>query len=206
LVGAAATAPDASARRSQVVQVKLGSRVIGHFHSNSISVSGLQARSVGVRLLGATDMNGRAYQWTPYKWQRLRLGRGTWRGVLPAPAFLGIYQLQLRLDHGREFLTNTHWLDRVFPYGTERRPAFATSAEVINDYVAHLPGHQVLVNTTPWPLASWDHRNPRLHDFFAIAFAPRGRKGHKVGRFVMTVREGFHGRWRLLQVAVQPDG
>jgi hypothetical protein len=70
LVGAAATAPDASARRSQVVQVKLGSRVIGHFHSNSISVSGLQARSVGVRLLGATDMNGRAYQWTPYKWQR----------------------------------------------------------------------------------------------------------------------------------------
>jgi hypothetical protein len=186
--------------------VKLGSRVIGHFHSNSISVSGLRARSVGVRLLGATDMNGRAYRWTPYEWQPLRLDRGTWRGVLPAPAFLGIYQLQLRLDHGRKFLTNTQWLERVFPYGTESRPAFPTPAEVISDYVAHLPGHEVLVDIAPWPLASWDHRNPRLHHFFAISFAPRGRKGQKVGRFVTTVREGFHGRWRLLQVAVQPDG
>lgn len=187
-----------------MVRVTLGSRVIGHFHANSIRVSGLTARSVGVRLIGANDMNGRAYQWAPYRWQPLRLSRGTWRGVLPAPVMLGIYQLQLRLDRGRKLLTDTHWLERVFPYETEARPAFPTPADVIQDYVAHLPGHKVLVATRPWPLASYDHRNPRLHRLFAIAYAPRGKTGQRLGRFVTTVREGFNGRWRLLEVTTQP--
>ena len=180
--------------------------MIGHFRSNSISVTGLTASSIGVRLLGATDISGRAYEWAPYKWQRLRLHRSTWRGVLPAPVLFGIYQLQLRLDHGRKFLTSTNWLERVFPYGTEARPAFATPAAVIRDYVAHLPGHTVLVAIRPWPLAAYDHRNPRLNRLFAIAYAPRGRTGQRRGRFVTTVREGFHGRWRLLATATQPYG
>jgi hypothetical protein len=186
--------------------VTLGSRVIGHFHSNSIRVRGLRARSVGVRLLGATDMSGRAYRWKPYRWQRLRLDRGAWRGVLPAPVFFGIYQLQLRLDHGRKLLTNTRWLERVFPYGTEGLRSFPTPAAVINDYVAHLPGHEILVAARPWPFAAYDHRNPRLHRVFAIAYAPGNRRGHRRGRFITTVREGFHGRWRLLEVSVQPNG
>jgi hypothetical protein len=186
--------------------VTLGSHVIGHFHSNSIRVSGLTARSVGVRLIGATDMSGRAYEWTPYRWRQLRLRRGTWRGVLPAPVLFGMYQLQLRLDHGRKLVTSPHWLERVFPYRTEGRRSFASPAGVIRDYVAHLPGHKVLVATRPWPLASYDHRDSRLHRLFAIAFAPRGKKGLRSGRFITTVREGFHGGWRLLQVSTQPLG
>ena len=206
MVGAGTTARDAPARGRQLVRVSLGSRVVGHFRSNSIRVRGLTARAVGVRLIGATDMSGRAYQWAPYRWRPLRLRRGTWRGELPAPVLFGIYQLQLRLDHGRKLLTDTHWLERVFPYATEARRSFPTPGAVIHDYVAHLPGHQILVATRPWPLASYDHRNPRLHRLFAIAYAPRGRPGRRLGRFISTVREGFTGRWRLLQVATQPLG
>ena len=180
--------------------------MIGHFHSNSVSVSGLTVRSVGVRLLGATDMHGRAYEWTPYRWQGLRLRHGTWRGALPAPVLFGIYQLQLRLDHGRKLLTSGHWLERVFPYRTEGRASFATPAAVIRDYVANLPGHKALVAIKPWPLADYDHRNPRLNRLFAIAYAPRAKTGPRRGRFITTVREGFHGRWRLLGTAVQPYG
>jgi hypothetical protein len=206
VLGTAVTAQSVEARDRAVVKVRLGSRVIGHFHSNPISVSGVTAHSLDVRLLGATDMTGRAYEWAPYRWRRLRLGRGEWRGLLPGPALLGIYQVQLRLDHGRKLLTSRHWLDRVFPYGTEARPSFATPAGVIDDYVAHLPGHQVLLSTKPLPLAAYDHRDPRLHRFFAIAYAPRDEKGPRLGRFITTVREGFHGRWRLLDAAIQPDG
>ena len=206
VLGITATAQSAHARQREAVRVTLGSRVIGHFHSNSIRVGGVTARSLDVRLLGATDMSGRAYHWSPYKWRRLRRRGGAWRGVLPAPVMFGIYQLQLRLDHGRKLLTSTHWLERVFPYRTEARPSFATPAAVISDYVAHLPGGKVLVATRPMPLAAYDHRNPRLHRFFAIAYAPRDKIHQQLGCFITTVRDGFHGRWRLLGVAIQPFG
>lgn len=192
--------------RRQPVRVRLGVRVIDHFHSNSIGVTGLTARSVDVRLLGATDMAGRAYQWTPYRWRRLQLLRDTWRGSLPPPVLLGIYQLQLRVDHGRKLVTSRHWLERVFPHGTEARASFATPAAVIRDYVDHLHGNQVLVALKPWPPPGYDHRDPRLHRLFVIAYAPRGdtQPNARLGRFITTVREGFHGRWRLLEATVQP--
>jgi hypothetical protein len=184
----------------------LGSRVTDRFHSNSVSVRGLTARSVDVRLLGAIDRRGRAYLWAPYGWQRLRLGSGTWRGVLPAPVLLGIYRLQLRLDHGRKLISSRRWLDRVFLPGTEARRSFARPARVLRDYVADLPGDQVLVAARRWPLPRFDHRDPRLHRLFVIAYVPRGheRPDSRLGKFITTVRDGFHGRWRLLEATTGP--
>jgi hypothetical protein len=178
--------------------------VIDQFHSNRITVSGLTARSVDVRLLGAIDMAGRAYQWTPYRWQPLWLRRSAWRGVLPAPVLLGIYQVQLRIDRGRKLLSSTLWLERVFRHAAEPRRSFATPVAVIRDYVAHLAGHQFLAAARPWPLPVYDHRDLRLHRLFVIAYAPRRQPDSRVGRFITTVRDGFHGRWRLLQVTVGP--
>jgi hypothetical protein len=188
------------------LQVKLGQRVIERFHSNSITVSGLTAHSIDVRLLGATDMSGRAYQWAPYRWRPLQLRQGVWRGVLPAPVLLGIYQLQLRLDHGHTLVSSTHWLERIFPHGTEARGSFATPAAVVRDYVANLPGDKVLVATRRWPLPAYDHRDPRLNRLFVIAYAPRGNKqpDARVGKFITTVRDGFQGRWRLLEATTGP--
>jgi hypothetical protein len=144
LVGTGATGRGAPLRGTHV-QVSLGSRVIDRFRSNSIRVSGLTAHSVDVRLLDAIDLRGRAYQWTPYKWQRLRLRRGSWKGVLPAPALLGIYQIELRVDHGRKLISRPGWLERVFSGGTEARRSFPSPAAVIRHDVARLPGDNVLV-------------------------------------------------------------
>jgi hypothetical protein len=205
LVGTGATGRGARLRGAHA-ELMLGARVIDRFRSNSITVSGLTAHSVDVRLLGAIDLRGRAYQWTPYRWQRLRLRRGTWSGVLPAPALLGIYQIQLRLDHGRKLISRRSWLERVFPNGTESRRSFPSSAAVIRHYVARLPGNNVLFALKRLPLPTYDHRDARLHRLFAIAYAPRGdkRRSSRLGRFITTVRDGFHGRWHLLQATIEP--
>ena len=209
-VGAAATATanagHTTARYPSRVRVVLATRTVDLYHSASIRVSGTTSRSVAVRLVGAIDRAGLAYRWTPYPWQVLRVRHGTWRGELPAPPLFGIYRLQLRLDHGRSLVSSVRWLLRVFPRGTMRRPSFATAAGAVRHFVGRLPGHKVLVASRRWPLARFDHRDPRLNRQFAIAYAPRGdaRPTSRLGLFVTTVRDGFHGRWRLLQATTQP--
>jgi hypothetical protein len=125
--------------------------------------------------------------------------------VLPAPPLLGIYPLQLRLDHGRK-LSSPRWLLRVFPRGVLRRTSFPTASGAIRNFVSHLPGDQVLVALKRWPLAEFDHRDPRLNQLFAIAYAPRAHDGpsSRLGLFITTVRNGFDGRWRLLETSTGP--
>jgi hypothetical protein len=207
-VGAAALASVASAghNSSRPVRVVLGSRVVDLYHSDSVRVSGTTAGSVQVRLVGAIDRAGLAYEWTPYPWRVLRVDGGSWRGLLPAPPLFGIYRLRLRLDHGRSFLSSPRWLMRVFPRGTMKRPSFPTAVGAVRDFVFHLPGDKVLVALRRWPMATFDHRDPRLNRLFVIAYAPRGntRPGSRLGLFITTVRDGFQGRWRLLEATIQP--
>ena len=193
---------------AHLVRVVLASPVLDLYHSAPVRVSGMTAGSVDARLLGAIDRAGRAYDWSPYPWRALRDHRGTWRGLLPSPPLFGIYRLQLRLDHGRRFLSSARWLMRVFPHGTMKRPSFPTAGGVVRGFVAHLPGQEVLVASRFWPLARFDHRDLRLNRQFVIAYAPRGEKrpGSRLGLFISTVRNGFHGRWRLLEATTQPYG
>jgi hypothetical protein len=188
--------------------VVLGAPAIDLFHSASVRVSGIATRSVQVRPVGAIDRAGLAYEWTPYRWRTLRVRQGIWHGLLPAPPLFGIYRLQLRLDHGRTSISFPRWLLRVFPHGTMARRSFRTQASAIRDFVAHLKGHEVLVTLRRWPLARFDHRDPRMNRLFVIAYAPRGdgRPSSRLGLFVTTVRDGYHGRWRVLQATTQPYG
>lgn len=213
LVGAAAVTGVAAAghtmaRGSRPARVVLARRAIDLFHSAPVRVSGVAARSAQVRLVGANDRAGLAYEWKPYRWQQLRLRRGSWHGLLPAPPLLGIYRVQLRLDDGPRRLSSRRWLLRVFPHGTNARRSFATAVAALRDFVAHLPGHEVLVASRRWPVASFDHRDRRLNRLFAIAYAPRGdrRSSSRLGLFVSTVRNGYRGRWRVLQATTQPYG
>jgi hypothetical protein len=184
----------------------LQSPVIDLFHSSSVSVSGITAHGVEVRLLGAIDRSGLAYQSTAYRWRPLELRGGTWRAVLPAPPLSGMYQLQLGVDRGHTLLTSRRWLLRVFPPGTTTRRSFPSAVAAVREFVAHLPRHQVLRAVRRWPQASFDHRSPRLHRLFVIAYAPRGdkRRSSRLGLFVTTVRDGYHGRWRLLEATTEP--
>jgi hypothetical protein len=211
-VGAAALTSVASAGHTRQVhrpvRVVLGTRVVDLYHSASVRVSGTTAGSVEVRLVGAIDRAGLAYEWTPYRWRALRIHQGSWRGLLSTPPLSGIYRLRLRLDHGRRFLTSARWLMRVFPRGTMKRPSFPTAAGAVRGFVAHLPGAKVLVASRRWPLAKFDHRDPRLNRLFVIAYAPRGdsRPSSRLGLFVSTVRDGLRGGWRVLEATAQPYG
>lgn len=196
----------ATARANAPVRVEFGSHEIDLYHSASVRVSGVAARVAEVRLVGAIDRRGLAYEWKPYHWRELRPRQGAWLGLLPAPPLPGIYRVQLRLDRGRRLLSSTRWLLRVFPDARTARRSAPTALGAIRGYVAHLPGHKVLVSSRRWPLATFDHRDPRLNRIYAIAYAPRDdtRPGSRLGSFVTTVRDGYHGRWRVLQSSTQP--
>jgi hypothetical protein len=173
-----------------------------------VSVSGISAATVSVRPEGANDLRGLAYQWTPYRWRRLRLVRGRWSGVLVAPPLLGIYQLQFKAHQPRRLLQSPDWLLRVLPPGTLERPAFPTPRAVIDNYVSDLPGHRVLVKVRPLPQAAYDHRDARLLRLFAIAYAPRldSPLPARRGVFITAFRNGYHGSWRLLEATASPNG
>lgn len=190
----------------QRVRLTLQSPVIDLFQSASVEVTGITARQAEVRLLGATDASGSAYEWTPYRWRRLRLLHGTWHGVLPAPALHGIYRLQLRLDHGLTQLTSHRWLLRVYPRLTMTRRSFPTPPAAVRDFVGRLPGNKVLVALRRWPQATFDHRDPRLNRLLVVAYATRGndRPSSRLGLFISAVRDGYHGPWRVLGATIEP--
>lgn len=177
------------------------------FRRTSVAVRGLSARSVQVHLRGATDESGLAYEWTPYRWRRLRLSDGVWQGAIPSPALLGVYQLQIRVD-GRRVLQSPHWLVRVFRPRTLTRPSFPTAVGVVRGFVANLPGDEVVAALRQVHPAAYDRRDARLHRIFAVAYSSRGdtRPTSRLGLFVTAVRNGFHGRWRLLDTGVEPNG
>ena len=201
---ALARVPARQARAESTVRVRLEPRVVD-YGLTRVSVTGISAAAVSVRLQGANDPAGLAYRWTPYRWRRLRLVRGRWTGVLPAAPLRGVYQLQFRVGHRRLFQSR-RWLLRILPPGTLDRSAFSTPRAVIRDYVSGLPGNQVLSAVRAWPHAAFDHRDRRLHRLFVIAYAPRGDKrlSARRGLFITTVRDRYHGFWRLLQATAGP--
>jgi hypothetical protein len=167
----------------------------------AISVEGLSGAAVEARLAGATDANGNAQPWTP-----LTHSGGAWRGMLPAPALLGIYLVQLRAGIGARILGSHRWLLRVFRPGTLSRRSFATPEQVARYWVTRLPGHAKLVAMRRWRRPDFDHRDRRLHQLLVIAWLPSGRHARRdrLGIFVTAVRDGFDGRWRLLEATALP--
>lgn len=207
LGGALTHADSARASRSGAgqIRVQVQPRIV-EYRPSQVWLSGVSGTGVSARLRGADDPAGLAYRWTAYRWRRLRLVHGAWRGVLPAPPLHGIYQLQFRVQHSKGLLQGPRWLLRVLPPGTLKRAGFRTPQAVVHHYVGSLPGRQVLVAVRRWPRAAYDHRDPRLHRVFVIAYAPRGdkRPNSRLGLFITAVRDGYHGRWRLLEATTGP--
>jgi hypothetical protein len=204
-IAALVLSASASGQAPPAIRVHVQPRVV-EYRPSQVSVTGVAASAVSVRLRGADDPAGPAYRWTAYRWHRLRLEQSSWRGVLPAPPLRGVYQLQFRVRQSERLLQAPRWLLRVMPPGTLKRSAFRTPRAVVDDYVGDLPGDQVLVAARRWPQAAYDHRDPRLNRTFVIAYAPRGdrRPSSRLGAFITTVRDGYHGRWRLLETTTGP--
>jgi len=117
-----------------------------------------------------------------------------------------MYPLQLEIEQSERVMQSPRWLLRVLPPGTLKRSAFRTPLAVLRDYAIDLPGDRVLVADRPWPKPAFDHRDPRLNRIFTIADAPRGNNttGTRRGLFITVFRNGYHGRWRLLNATIIP--
>lgn len=165
----------------------------------TIAVTELHARSLQVRLSGATYPDG-----TPIPWRSLRLVRGVWRGNLPAPALRGLYPILLRPGVGARPIRLQLFL-RVFAPGTRARPSFDDPIDVVRWWVRTVP-HARLVALKAWPRPGFDRRDVRLHRLFVVAYSPPGHPavGDRLGMFVTTFRDGYYAPWQLLEATVEP--
>jgi hypothetical protein len=124
---------------------------------------------------------------------------------LPAPELRGIYPVQLRVGPGSPVLRSTHWFYRVFAPGTLSRP-FGLPEDVARGWVQTLPGKAKLVALKRWPRPDFDRRDLRLHRLLVIAYTLAGHETvrERLGIFVTAVRDGYGGRWRMLEAKATP--
>jgi hypothetical protein len=175
--------------------------VVGLGRPASITVHGFAGHRLQMRLAGATTAGGR-----PLGWEPLHLAGAIWRGRAPKPALRGVYPIELRSGAGRPVIRSATWLIRVFALGTLARPAFATAEDVARWWVRALPEHARLVALKRWRRPAFDHRDRRLHQLLVVAYSPAGhpRVRDRLGMFITAVRDGYNGRWRLLEATVAP--
>lgn len=201
IVGVAALACAAGTAAAGAPVVVADPGIVRLGGSASVTVHGLAGRRLEVRLAGATTPAG-----APIGWRPLRRGDRVWRGSLPTPALRGIYPIEVRAGAGRPVARSTSWMLRVFAAGTLSRPSFPTPEGVARWWVRTATGHARLVALRRWPRPGFDLRDARLHQLLVVAYSPPGHPGvdDRLGMFVTAVRDGFHGRWRLLEATLKP--
>ncbi|HVM58262.1 MAG TPA: hypothetical protein VMT74_12410 [Gaiellaceae bacterium] len=180
-------------------QVSLHPSVVMLRHRASVTVTGIAAPTLEVHLLGGSTALGRALPWT----ELTRVG-DTWRGTLPLPEFRGVYPIELRVARGDQVIRSDRWLLRVFARGTLARPSFATPQAVARYWVGTVGGRLQALRL--WPRPAFDRRDRRLHQLMVIAYSFPGQTKlrDRLGIFVTAVRDGYHGRWRLLEATAAP--
>ena len=196
---ASASAADASTVAAAAPQVELRPAVARLGQVTSITVSGVQARSVEVRL-AATDILGK-----PLPWRSLGQVNGAWVGTLPAPTLRGIYPVMFRTRSGATLFRSQPSFLRVFEAGTRARPAFDNPVDVARWWVRTVP-HGTLVALKTWPRPEFDRRDVRLHRLFVVAYSLPGQPqvSDRLGMFITAFRDGYGAPWKLLEATVEP--
>jgi hypothetical protein len=198
LIAAVAFCCGPAAGATPTPTVRLSPEIVVLRQQASIAVDGVSVPSLQVRLAGATAALGR-----PLPWTQLHFARGAWRATLPLPELRGVYPVLLRVGPGSPVLSSEHWLLHVFARGTLSRPLFDTPEGVARWWVRTLPARATLVALRRWPRPAFDRRDRRLHQLLVLAYHVAG-KHDRLGIFVTAVRDGFHGRWRLLEATAAP--
>ena len=190
----------AQPRASVAPRVDLQPSVVRSGEQATIAVSGIDVRSLEVRLAGATYADGELLPW-----HSLRFVDGAWRGTLPAPAWRGVYPVELRTRAGASQIKPAGLFLRVFARGTRERPSFDNPTDAVRWWVRSVP-HATLVAIKTWPRSAFDRRDARLHRLFVVAYSPAGHPSvdDQRGMFVTAFRDGYGAGWRLLDASVQP--
>ena len=132
------------------------------WRARDLAVSGIDVRSLEVRLTGSAYADGE-----PLPWHSLRLVNGAWRGTLPAPARRGVYPVELRTAAGASPIKPAGLFLRVFARGTRERPSLTIPTDVVRWWVRTVP-HATLVAIKAWPRSAFDRRDVRLHRRFVV--------------------------------------
>jgi hypothetical protein len=183
----------AAARSAGTIRITVTPSVSRLGTPAAIAVTGIGTPELEARLKGAADRSGEPTGWTP-----LHLVGGSWHGTLPAPLLHGIYPVQLHV--GTRTIEPRRRLFRVFSPRVAGEPGFEHPFAVVRWWVAGR--HATLAAWRRWPLSPDDHRDRRLHRLFVIAYRRRGRP--ELGVFITAVRDGYSGRWKLLEATVEP--
>jgi len=197
---ALALAVAAQPRTSVAPRVDLQPSVVRFGEHATVAVSGIDVRSLEVRLAGSTYADGE-----PLRWRPLHFVGGAWRGTLPAPAWRGVYPLELRTAAAASPIKPAGLFLRVFARGTRGRPSFDDPTDAVRWWVRSVP-HATLVAIKAWPRSAFDRRDVRLHRRFVVAYSPPGHPDvtDRLGMFVTAFRDGYSAGWRLLDASVQP--
>jgi hypothetical protein len=166
----------------------------------TVVVSGWRPSHLEVALAGATTARGRLLGW-----RTAHRAGVAWAATLPRPALRGIYPVLLRARPASAVVRSPRWLLRIFRRAARGEPTFATPQAVVRWWVQTRPQGTVAA-LRRWRRSDFDKRDTRLHRLYVVAYNPPGKPGvaNRLGMFVTVVRDGYSGRWRLLEATVQP--
>jgi hypothetical protein len=190
-----------TAAKAHHVVVTISPRVVRPYLWASVNVSGLaEATGVDVRMLGASNVRGDLMPWIP-----LHRRLGNWQARLPQPVLPGIYPVNVRVGPTLEVTPARVVYVRVYAAGTTRRPTFASPWQVAIWWVTNVAGGAV-VAIRRWRGTAFDHRLTRLHRLLVVAYDLPRKSGstERLGIWITAVREGYSGRWRLLEASATP--
>ena len=195
----AAVAASAQASRRQPAVITVTPHIVAEYDWAHIRVDGLAGqRAVEVRLVGASGTTG-----APLGWIELQRQDGSWTARLPQPVLPGIYPIRLRGTPPLRGPVGDAYL-RVYDQRVTY-PMFATPEAVASWWVTHVAEAEV-VAIRRRPETGFDHRLTHLHRLFVVAYSPPGDTdpADRLGAWITAVREGYRGRWHLLEASVTP--
>jgi hypothetical protein len=188
LIAALMLAPGAQATVSPVVGQRDGLVYV--------TVTDVRAPAVQVKIAGGVASLGKWFGWVPL----VQTGPASWRSVLRAPGFLGVYPLQVRTPSKT---VEAGPVVRILPRGFDKQPAFFTPAEVADWWARTAAVQGKLVSATEWHSGFFTHRDPRFNRLVRATVELPGHPGTET-MYVSVARLRADGPWRLLEAVPAP--
>jgi hypothetical protein len=161
-----------------------------------VTLTGVKAPDVSMQIEGGLASGGR---W--FRWVRLHpTGPGSWRVILRAPGFLGVYPLEVRI--GGQVL-DAGPIVRILPSGFDRQPGFFTPLEVAQWWAQTNPLRPQLLATSTWRSGFFTHRDPDLNLLLRVRVLLPGHRFAST-RYLSIARLNPTAPWRLLETVAAP--
>jgi hypothetical protein len=161
-----------------------------------VTLTDVPAAAVQARIAGGVARRGKWLGWVSL----VQVRPGSWRSVLRAPGFLGVYPLQVRTDGT---IADAGPVVRILPRRFAKRPGFFTPVEVAASWAKTSPQNLRLVRAAEWHSGYFTHRDPRFNRLVRATVELPGGAGTET-RYVSVARLRVGGPWRMLEVVAAP--